>query len=306
MVRTPRSHPDEDSATLANQAEMFLLDLQNRRGLAANTISSYRYDLQTAAQTLTAPITTITTSNIENFLSSRSERPSTTNRRIASLARFFNWAVKQGLCGTNPVALVETKRNDLHLPRPIRDADLPALDTTIAHWTLPYRLAFTLLRETGLRADEVLQLNVGDVTLEPSREGLLLREVKNNSERIVVLNADLMKRSLRLLRATLRDLGAVDTNMPLFRSNRGTRIVYDTLYYQWQRVCTQAGLVDSNGNARYTIHQLRHTAATAFIRDYPEHIVGRMLGHRDPRSTRRYADVTEDQVRTILATRRRR
>ncbi|MDQ2997097.1 MAG: site-specific integrase [Chloroflexota bacterium] len=204
------------------------------------------------------------------------------------------------------MVLIETKQDDVRLPRPIRDADLPALDVAIAKAAQPYRLIFTLLRETGLRADEVLRLNVGDVSLEPSREGLLLREAKNNRERMVVLNPDLMKRSVRLLRSTLRDLGPVDTSMPLFRSNRGTRIPYDTLYYQWQRRCAAADLLDPDGKPRYTIHQLRHTAGTAFIRDYPEHIVSRMLGHRDPRSTRRYAAVTEDQVRAVLAARRRR
>jgi hypothetical protein len=42
------------------------------------------------------------------------------------------------------------------------------------------------------------------------------------------------------------------------------------------------------------------------IKDLPEQIVSRILGHRDPRSTRRYADVNEDQVRVALARRRRR
>jgi len=109
-----------------------------------------------------------------------------------------------------------------------------------------------------------------------------------------------------LLRAALRDFGSVNASMPLFRSNRGTRVPYDTLYYQWQRVCAAAKLLDVDGKPRYTIHQLRHTAGTAFIRDYPEHMVSRMLGHRDPRSTRRYAEVTEDQVRAMLAERWRR
>ena len=73
--------------------------------------------------------------------------------------------------------------------------------------------------------------------------------------------------------------------------------------------CKAAGLidvVDGRERPRYTIHQLRHRAATAFIAQYPEQIVSRMLGHRDRRSTRRYADVTEDQVREALAARRRR
>lgn len=306
MAPPIRLHRQSSSATLLSELDTFLGDMRDRRGLASNTIASYRYDLRTAAQVLTAPLTNITHQQVEAFLSGRQERPSTTNRRVASLSRFFTWALTHGLCDQNPMVLIETKQDDVRLPRPIHDADLPALDGAIAKAAQPYRLIFTLLRETGLRADEVLRLNVGDVSLEPSREGLLLREAKNNRERMVVLNADLMKRSLRLLRSTLRDLGPVDASMPLFRSNRGTRISYDTLYYQWHRLCAAAHLLAPAGKPCYTIHQLRHTAGTAFIRDYPEHIVSRMLGHRDPRSTRRYTEITEDQVRAVLAARRQR
>ena len=39
------------------------------------------------------------------------------------------------------------------------------------------------------------------------------------------------------------------------------------------------------------------------IRPYLEQIVGQMLSHRDPRSTRRYAEMTEEQVRSALAQR---
>jgi integrase/recombinase XerD len=305
MATITRLHP-QSAATLASELESFLAELRDRRGLATNTIVSYRYDLRTAAQVLVAPLDAITTAQIDAFLAGRNEQPSTTNRRIASLNRFFTWALKHGLCERNPVALVETTQDEARLPRPIREVDLPPLDRAISKAPPPYKLIFTLLRETGLRADEVRSLNVGDVMLEPGQEGLHLRMTKNNSERVAVLNADVMKRSLRLLRAELRALGSVDASLALFRSNRGTRVAYDTLYYQWQRLCVAADLLDADGKPRYTIHQLRHTAGTAFIRVYPEHIVSRMLGHRDPRSTRRYAEITEDQVRAALATPRRR
>jgi len=87
----------------------------------------------------------------------------------------------------------------------------------------------------------------------------------------------------------------------------GTRISYDTLHYRWAQICAAAGLVDEvEGKQlpRYTIHQLRHTVGSTLITQYPEQIVSRMLGHRDPRSTRRYAEVTEMQVRAALAERR--
>jgi integrase/recombinase XerD len=59
--------------------------------------------------------------------------------------------------------------------------------------------------------------------------------------------------------------------------------------------------VDSKAQLHYTIHQLHHTVDSMLIHDLPEQIVSRMLGHRDPRVTRRCVEVNEDQVPSALA-----
>jgi integrase/recombinase XerD len=296
--------------TIASELDAFLDDAKDRRRLSQNTVTAYRSDLRAAAITLTAPLHTITLADIEAFLIRRPESPATTNRRIASLRQFFRWTQRQEYRADNPVDLVETIRSDEKLPRPIKRGDLAALDKGIAAAPSPYRLMFTILRETGMRADEVLGLNVGDVLLDRGREGFLVREAKNNYERIVILTSDVMPKTLSGVRAWLRTLGPHPApTLPLFCSNRGTRIAYDTLHYQWVQLCQAASLSDQVAGVerhRYTIHQLRHTVASEWITAYPEHIVSRMLGHRDPRSTRRYAEVNEDQVRAALSTRRQR
>jgi integrase/recombinase XerD len=183
-----------------------------------------------------------------------------------------------------------------HRPQPIAsEAERRALDHAIAASPQPYRLIFTLLREIGMRTDEVLNLNVGDVILEPGREVLLVRDSKSGTKRMVVLTPDAMPRSLRGLRSWVRDLAeplAPDT--PLFQSSRGNRASYDTLHRRWIQVCKQARLVDLEDGRevpRYTLHHLRHTAAAELIAFYPEQVVRRILGHRDPRSTRRYVEI---------------
>jgi integrase len=103
---------------------------------------------------------------------------------------------------------------------------------------------------------------------------------------VMVLDTDLIMRSLRLLRTWLRELGPkAAPTIPLFRSNRGTRVSYDALHYQWTKVCQVAKLVDTEGRPHYTIHQFRHAVGSTLIRELPEQIVSQMLGHRDPRST---------------------
>jgi integrase/recombinase XerD len=282
--------------TIASEIETFLGDIQREHGLSQNTITSYRCDLRTAATAITSPLEMVSTNDIKDFLDSRDEQPGTTNRRIASLGRFFRWAVSQGYSLQNPVDQVGSRYHAEHRPQPIAsEAERRALDTSIAVCPQPYRLIFTLLREIGVRTDEVLNLNVGDVILEPGREVLLVQDSKSGTKRMVVLTPDAMPRSLRGLRGWVREMGeGLGPETPLFRSSRGNRASYDTLHRRWVQVCKQARLVDivdGREVPRYTLHHLRHTAAAELIAFYPEQVVRRILGHRDPRSTRRYAEI---------------
>ncbi|HMQ31004.1 MAG TPA: tyrosine-type recombinase/integrase [Chloroflexaceae bacterium] len=295
--------------TIASELESFLADIQREHGLSYNTITSYRCDLRTAAAAIGGPLETIATSDIKDFLAGRDEQPGTTNRRIASLGRFFRWSVGQGYTLHNPVDQVGARTHAEHRPQPIAsEAERRALDAAIAASAQPYRLIFTLLREIGIRTDEVLNLNRGDVILEPGREVLLVQDSKSGTKRMVVLTPDAMPRSLRGLRGWVRELGddnAPDT--PLFRSSRGNRASYDTLHRRWVQVCKQArlvDLVDGREAPRYTLHHLRHTAAAELIAFYPEQVVRRILGHRDPRSTRRYAEFVRPGDGGQLAPRR--
>jgi integrase/recombinase XerD len=282
--------------TIASELECFLSEIQGEQGLSANTITSYRCDLRTAAALIPAPLETISTGAIKAFLEGRNEQPGTTNRRIASLGRFFRWAISKGLTLHNPVVEVGARYHAEHRPQPIaNETERRALDNAIAGSPQPYRLIFTLLREIGVRTDEVLNLNLGDVILEPGREVLLVQDGKSGTKRMVVLTSDAMPRSLRGLRTWVRELGEeLPPETPLFQSSRGNRASYDTLHRRWVQVCKQARLVDFEDGKevpRYTLHHLRHTAAAELIAFYPEQVVRRILGHRDPRSTRRYAEI---------------
>ncbi len=287
--------------TIASEMETFLSDIQAEQGLSSNTITSYRCDLRTAAGAVDKSLEAISTCDIQSFLDGRNEQPGTKNRRIASLGRFFRWAVARSYCLYNPLEQIGGRYHSEHRPQPIvSEAERRALDTAIAASPQPYRLIFTLLREIGVRTDEVLNLNVGDVVLEPGREVLLVQDTKSGSKRMVALTSDAMPRSLRGLRGWMRDLGDhLAPETPLFCSSRGNRASYDTLHRRWVQVCKAAHLidiVDDREQPRYTLHHLRHTAAAELIAFYPEQVVRRILGHRNPRSTRRYADIVRKGV----------
>jgi site-specific recombinase XerD len=287
--------------TLADLIDPFLADQQRR--LRPSSLRAYRADLRIAAAHLTQPITAISAKQIETFLADPAVAQATARRRAASLRRLFQWALREGHLEQNPFDRVEPIALDRRLPRPVPAGD-PRKDVAkaIAVAPQPYRLIFSLLRETGMRVGEALGLNLGDVTLEPGREGLRVREAKNKTERIVTLGPNSTPKSLRGLRTHRKELGSsLPSTTPLFCSNRGTRVSYAAAQYQWTRCCTKAGLVEADGSLRYTLHQLRHTRGTELVEEgKPLEIVQRVLGHRDIRSTQGYADLTEAQVRAAL------
>lgn len=295
-------------STMTNHVEAFLNDAHHRTRLSQNTLRAYRYELLAAAKHFLVSLDEISLDDLESWSSRGGAAQSTVGRRLASLSQFFSWAVRKKQCISNPLAQREPRRRLQRLPRPIRTLDeRSAVDSAIASATQPYRLIFTLLRETGMRPGEVLTLNIGDVTLDAGREGLRVSEVKNGVERIVVLGSEATPRSICGLRAHLKQLKGQPIHAPLFRSNRGTRISYDALHYQWSHVCLAADLMDEEGKPRYTLHQLRHTRGTELIEQGQRmEIVQRVLGHRDPRSTQGYADLNEAQVRAALEQNKRR
>jgi integrase/recombinase XerD len=286
--------------TIADHLDAFLADVQ--RATRPNTLRAYRADLTLAACHLPQPLDQVTAQAAEQWLWLGQPSAATVTRRAVSLRRFFTWAIQQGLCRTNPLAHRVPQPASRRLPRPIRSAaDLAVIDREIAALPQPYRLIFTLLRETGMRIGEVLALNKDDVTLTPGCEGLRIREPKNGNERIALLGPDSTPKSLRGLRAWLRQMDGHPGFAPLFCSNRGTRVSYATAQYQWAQLCTRTRLVEGDGRLRYTIHQLRHTRGSELVRQGQRmEIVQRVLGHRDIRSTQGYAELDDVQVREAL------
>lgn len=295
--------------TLQELVDDFLSDMKDQCNLRPNTLAAYRYDLAMAAQFLTGPLAEITVEHVEQFLANKVVKTTTRMRRIASLNRFFTWAIRQNPELRNPVVLLESTKRPRALPRPIRsNNDRTAIDSAIAAAPQPYRLILTVLRETGMRCEEALDLRLEDVLLDPGRESLRVREPKNRSERIVILTPRATPKTIRGLRAHLKQLPrGTPRHVNLFTSNRGTRVSYDALRYQWRQVCTTAKLIDATGKPLYTLHQLRHTRGTELFEDgHSLETAQRVLGHRDPRSTLGYAELNDSQVRAALEHPRRR
>jgi len=72
-------------------------------------------------------------------------------------------------------------------------------------------------------------------------------------------------------------------------------MTYSAVSSAWKRACLKAGITD------LTVHDLRHTAATAPLRESGNlKLVQKMLRHKDIRSTLRYAHADDADLRSAL------
>ncbi|WP_294266173.1 site-specific integrase [uncultured Sphingomonas sp.] len=80
---------------------------------------------------------------------------------------------------------------------------------------------------------------------------------------------------------------------PWLVPNPETKLPYTSIYYAWHRSTKRAGLKGLR------IHDLRHSAASNMVNAGQSlYVVGQVLGHAQPRTTQRYAHLSQD---TLLA-----
>lgn len=184
--------------------------------------------------------------------------PVQANRALATLSAVLTLAARWGVIPANPCRGVQRAR-ETSRERYYNKAELGALLEAIAQEG-PQEAAFlTVLLYTGARPGELLGARwewLGDTTLE-------LPDSKTG------------RRTIYLPPPATEALGEPQTHGLLFPNVNPTTL--------WRRVRAKAGLK----NAR--LYDLRHTfASNALSAELPLETISQLLGHKNPRTTRRY------------------
>jgi integrase/recombinase XerD len=190
--------------------------------------------------------------------------PTTVRYYVIAVRGFLKWL------GVNVrPALPRAKRKEV---RALNEEQIKLLVSSARN--LKTRLIVRLLSETGMRANELLNVRVEDVDLE--RNMIRLRMTKNGEERVVFFTDE----TKTLLEKYLK------------RVNSGLLfpMTYQALYKTIRRLGERIGI---NG---LRPHMLRHSFATNAIRKgMPLPAVQRLLGHKDIKTTQIYTHlVLED------------
>ena len=224
--------------------------------------------LKAALPTLAKEITRRT---VSDYISERSSSvsPGTVAKEIATLKHALRMAVEWELLAENPAQGAKLPKQSEGRTRYLSPAEFKAALLAAPEWM---RAPMALAAFTGMRRGEILDLCWKDVDLANNR--VYLTETKNGTLRVLTLN--------RLAVQVLQSLPVGDPAQLVFPDVDAARLSVYT-----RRVFTSVGIEDAS------FHSLRHTAASWLVMEGVDlYAVGRILGHKTPRMTQRYAHLS--------------
>jgi integrase/recombinase XerD len=283
------------------QIEEFLRFVAVEKGYSSHTVAAYRNDL-TQFLTYLAGEDVFSWQDVGRehifgyvlYLKRREYAPSTVGRKVAAVKSYFHFLVADGILRDDPTAAVDSPSVDRHLPHPLSREEVARLLAEPARSNTAKgardRALLELMYATGMRASEVIQLELDAVDLEA---GTVRCVGKGDKERILplyerareALQAYIEGNRPRLLRG--RDETA------LFVNHRGRRLTRQGLWLIVKEYAAAVGI-----ERDITPHTLRHSFAT--------HMLDGGAGLRELQQLLGHSNVSSTQVYTKVSTRRKR
>jgi integrase/recombinase XerD len=292
----------------------YLDHLGVERGLADNTLTSYRRDLRRYLEFLDARGVTgldeVTEQTVTDFLVSLREgdaahpplSATSAGRTVVAVRGFHRFAVRDGLATADPSAGVRPPPPAKRLPKALPLADVEAiLEAAGAPGTalaLRDRALLELLYGTGARISEAVGLDVDDIDLAAEDEATVLLRGKGGKERIVPVGRYAREAlSAYLVRARPELAGAGGAHGALFLNARGGRLSRQSAWAVIVKAAERAGVT-----AEVSPHTLRHSYATHLLEGGADvRVVQELLGHASVTTTQVYTLVTVDGLREVYA-----
>jgi site-specific recombinase XerD len=228
------------------------------------------------------------------FLHDRGATSRTIARRIASLRRYFGWAMRQEMASIDPTEAMHTPKTKGRLPRPLDEQTVLTLVTTpdadAPAWRQARdRAALEILYGSGLRVSEVCSLELQSM----SSDKTTLRVMgKGSKERVVPLSAPATSAIAHWL--TLRhEVANEASGNSLLLSARGKPVGRRDVARLLDEACERAGIVGGSHP-----HALRHSFATHLMDNGADtRSIQELLGHSDAATTQRYTHVSKERLR---------
>ncbi|WP_020577438.1 site-specific tyrosine recombinase XerD [Actinopolymorpha alba] len=289
----------------------YLDHLAVERGLAANTLSSYRRDLRRYADFLAArglgqpekvsegDVTAFLIQLREGDADHRALGASSAARTVVAVRGFHKFAHREGLTTADPARDVRPPAPPRRLPKalPVADVEriLDAAGTPGTPLGLRDRALLELLYGTGARISEAVGLDVDDLDLS---SGSVLLRGKGGKERVVPVGSYASEAVAAYQVRARSALAAAGRGTPaLFLNARGGRLSRQSAWTVLRNAAERAQVT-----VEVSPHTLRHSFATHLLDGGADvRVVQELLGHASVTTTQVYTLVTVDKLREVYA-----
>lgn len=278
--------------------------LRIERGLSANSIENYSYDILKLIRFLdehgikTSP-TSIAEEQIQEFVYEISKlvKARSQSRLISGLRSFFGYLVFESYREDNPMELIEAPKIGRKLPDTISTQEIDQLIKAI-DLSKPQgernRAIIETLYGCGLRVTELVNLRISDLFFE---EGFIKVTGKGNKQRFVPI-AEPTQKYIDFYRKEIRVHQEIQKEFKdtLFLNRRGKQLTRAMIFSLVKQLAEKAGI-----QKNISPHTFRHSFATHLLENGANlRAIQQMLGHESITTTEIYMHLDRTYLREVM------
>ncbi len=280
-------------------AQSFLDYCRVEKGLASNSISSYRKDLERLTATLSVPERDATATDLTTYLEGlygAKYSPRTIARHVATIRNFYQFLTAEGTIARDPAEFLSSPKQWSTIPKYLNREEVDRLVAAPVKNTptdLRDRAMIELLYATGLRVSELCKLEMSAI-----ERGLSLLKVtgKGNKQRIVPFGESAGEAVDKYLAEGRGKLLKGRPSKHVFLTARGRAMTRQTFWLLLRKHGRSVGIF-----RKLTPHVVRHSFATHLVEGGADlRSVQTMLGHADISTTQVYTHVAQRRLRDTI------
>lgn len=282
--------------------DTYILHLKVERGLAVNTLDSYRRDLTKFIRFLKRQgvfgLEQVDRQRIMAFmedLHKKGRAAATISRNLAAIRSFYSFLNQENLVSHNPSTELDSPKIPKRLPNILSIAQVTKLleqPKVNDAGGMRDKAMLELLYATGIRVSELVDLDLPDVNLDM---GFLRCIGKGSKERIIPMGQVAVACVRTYLNKGRGALVRDPEEKAVFVNIHGRRLTRQGFWKILKKYVRQAGI-----DGDITPHTLRHSFATHLLENGADlRAVQEMLGHSDISTTQIYTQVTANHLRDV-------
>jgi len=274
------------------------------QGLAKNSLDAYRRDMRLFATWLherrsDRGLLAVGADDLAAYFAERhpDSRPSTANRRLSVLKRFYGLALRRNRIAVDPCLKMASARQPTRFVHTLNESQVEALlnaPDVATPLGLRERTMLELMYASGLRVSELVALKLVEVSLN---DGVLRVTGKGSKTRLVPFGEE----ARRWIERYLKDARGIILNGQmddaLFVTGRGGPMTRQMFWILIKKHAKKAGITGP-----LSPHTLRHAFATHLLNHGADlRVVQLLLGHADISTTQIYTHVARERLKRLHA-----